>query len=275
MIWDLQHRLQPYFPEVSEKGEWNKREAFFRPHLQRASAIIAGTKTGKSEIERFYQINPERIHILPHPTPQFALDPPESDFSALEKFNLPPKYLFYPAQFWAHKNHVLILKALQILKSKYGISQSVVFCGSDQGNLKYVKNTVRELQLESQVYFVGFVTRNELVDLYRNALAMTYVTYFGPENLPPLEAFALGCPVICSKVPGSTEQLGDAALFVDPGNEEQLAETIARVRRDPKLVSELQQKGRIRAKSFTPENFVTGVFELLDGFEKIRRSWGF
>ena len=58
--------------------------------------------------------------------------------------------------------------------------------------------------------------RPELIALYRHALALTFVSYFGPDNLPPLEAFALGCPVITSAIEGVDEQLGNAALYVNP-----------------------------------------------------------
>ena len=122
--------------------------------------------------------------------------------------------------------------------------------------------------------FLGFVSQNELVDLYRNALTLTYVSYFGPENLPPLEAFALGCPVIAANVNGAAEQLGDAALFIDPNSPEEIADAIQTMHTDKHLRGELVMRGLTRAQSWTGENFVRGVFSILDDFETIRRSWG-
>jgi glycosyltransferase involved in cell wall biosynthesis len=89
----------------------------------------------------------------------------------------------------------------------------VVFCGSDKGNESYIKQMAAELDLADQVKFLGFVPQEDLCSLYRNAFALTYVTFNGPNGLPPLEAFALGCPVVASKILG--EQLGDGALLVD------------------------------------------------------------
>src|SRR5207237_6148870 len=72
-VWDLQHRLQPYFPEVGQEKQWEKREQLYATTLRRASFVITGTEAGKADIELFYQVPTERIKILPLPTPQFAL----------------------------------------------------------------------------------------------------------------------------------------------------------------------------------------------------------
>ena len=113
-----------------------------------------------------------------------------------------------------------------------------------------------------------------MVGLYRNAFALTYLTFFGPENLPPLEAFALGCPVIASDVAGAQEQLGECALLVDPKSPEEIASAIKSLRDDPDLRKTLVDCGFSRASRFTGRDYVRGVFRILDEFEPIRRCWG-
>ncbi|NVM22073.1 MAG: glycosyltransferase family 4 protein [Desulfobacterales bacterium] len=273
-VLDLQHRLQPWFPEVSAKGLWRRREEHYATAMRRASAVITGTESGKAEIVQFYQVPPERIKLIPHPTPRFALDAPkENNKEMLTKYHIPEGYLFYPAQFWPHKNHVTLLLAVRILREKHDLILPVVFAGSDGGNLQHVRRVVDELGLSTQVYFLGFVPRQDLVGLYRNALVLTYLTFFGPENLPPVEAFALGCPVIASNVPGALEQLGDAALLVDPKDEEQIAGAIKRLHDDPALRDTLVSRGLSRASKWTAEEFVKSVFSLIDEFEPVRRCW--
>ncbi|HEX8136560.1 MAG TPA: glycosyltransferase [Pyrinomonadaceae bacterium] len=274
-VWDLQHRLQPWFPEVSARGTWRRREQFYATYLRRAAAVIAGTEAGRQEIERFYQVPPARIHVLPHPTPQFALDAlPCDGAEVLGRLRLPPGYLFYPAQFWSHKNHANLLLAVLRLRERYGSAPPVVFVGSDKGNQAYIGRLAAELGLAGQVHFPGFVSRRDLIALYRNALALTYLSFFGPENLPPLEAFALGCPVIAADVSGAREQLGEAALLVDPTDVEQIAETLNSLLTEAGLRSALVQRGLARASSWTGRDFVQGVFSILDGFAPIRRCWG-
>lgn len=273
-VWDLQHRLQPWFPEVSSNGGWQYREKLYATAIPRASAVIVGVEPGKEEIVRFYRVPPERVKLIPHPTPRFALRVSrDSGKEVLAKYHIPKGYLFYPAQFWPHKNHVGLLLAVNLLRDKYDLVLPMVFVGYDKGNLQYVRRVVGELGLSTQVHFLRFVPQEDLVGLYRNAFALTYLTFFGPENLPPLEAFALGCPVIASNVSGAQEQLGDAALLVDPRDEEQIAMAIKSLYDDPALRQTLVQRGLERAAKWTGEDFVKSVFAILDDFESLRRCW--
>ena len=270
IVLDLQHRKQPWFPEVSEYSEWATRERLQAPFLRRAAAVIVGTQVGKEEVVSFFQVPPERIFLLPHPTPAYALEAAHQKQSPLE--GLPPGYLFYPAQFWAHKNHVNLLLALKQLKDE-GLRIPLVLVGSDFGNKAYVEETIEGLGLGDQVTILGFVDTSSITALYQNALALTYVTFFGPENLPPLEAFAMGCPVIASDVDGAFEQFGDAAMLVDPTKPEDIAAAIRKVHSDEKLRHRLVSRGSRRATSWTAEDFVRGAFGILDGFEPVRRAW--
>ena len=88
----------------------------------------------------------------------------------------------------------------------------LVLVGDDKGQAGHVASLVREMGLSDSVHQLGFVETEELVALYRGAHSLLYLS-FGPENLPPLEAYALGCPVVASDVPGAREQLGEAALL--------------------------------------------------------------
>ena len=274
IVWDLQHRLQPWFPEVSSGGTWRQRESFYGEYLRRATFIIAGTDAGRMEIERFYQVTSNRIKILPHPTPAFTLNAKPSDVdSVLKKYGLSRNYLFYPAQFWSHKNHVNLLLAAAALKRDHEIDLPVVFVGSNKGNEEYVRTFASQLQPAIQAAFLGFVPLEDLVALYRAAFALSYVTFFGPENLPTLEAFALGCPVVASDVSGAREQLGDAALFVDPRNPIEIAGAIKKLYDDDNLRRTLIDKGRARAERWTAKDFVRGVFSAFDEFEPVRRCW--
>ena len=208
IVWDLQHRLQPSFPEVSAGGMGEHREAFYSQVLKRATFVVVGTEAGKKEVQMFYGVPDDKIRMLPHPTPSFALDESAAT-NELAKYNLPPNYVFYPAQFWSHKNHAAIVKAVAHLNKIDNLRLPVVFTGSDQGNERCVRELVDQLQLRDQIFFLGHVSRPTLKALYQSALCLCYVSFFGPENLPPLEAFGLGCPVIAADVPGASEQLAE------------------------------------------------------------------
>jgi glycosyltransferase involved in cell wall biosynthesis len=129
------------------------------------------------------------------------------------------------------------------------------------------------LQLEDQVHFLGHVSRDTLKALYQNAFALCYASFSGPENFPPLEAFALGCPVIAADIPGASEQLGDAALLVNPANELEIAEALKSLFQDKAKRENLIARGKERARRFTGSDFAKGILDLLDEFQPIRRCW--
>ena len=132
---------------------------------------------------------------------------------------------------------------------------------------------VKEINLSKQVYFLGFVPLSDMSSLYRNAFALSFMSFFGPDNLPPLEAMALGCPVIAANVSGAKEQLGEAALLVDPKKPEEIAFAIKSLYDDSILRQNLIEHGLIRANSWTAEDYIKEIFSVLDDFEAIRRCW--
>lgn len=271
-VVDLEHRLQPWFPEVSGNGIWELRESIYTRTLRRASVVIAGTEASRQEIERFYHVPTERIRLLALPTPRYALSVPASQVVDVRvKFGVPGGYLFYPAQFWSHKNHANLLVAVRKLRDEHNLIFPVVFVGSKQTNESYVRQLVHDLGLQNQIHFLGFVSSEDLTELYRQAFALTFVSFFGPDNLPPLEAFALGCPVIASSV--AHEQVGEAAILVDPRSSDQIASAIKSLYDDVKLRKTLIQRGREIALRWTGYDYVRAVFSILDEFEPIRRCW--
>jgi glycosyltransferase involved in cell wall biosynthesis len=265
-MWDLQHLEQPWFPEVSADGEWELRQVFFSRYVPRATRIIVPNDAGREELLRHFHVGPERVLVLPHPTPEFARRAAASPERASAPA-VPAPYLVYPAQFWAHKNHATLLRMLARLPE-----YTLALVGADKGYLDHVQGIARELGVMERVRFLGFVETAELATLYRGAHALVYLSFFGPENLPPLEAFALGCPVVQADVPGAREQLGDAALFVPPTDEAAAADAVRQLE-DAGLRGRLIEAGRERAAVYSADAYVRGVLDFLDEFEPVRSCW--
>ena len=272
-LWDLQHRFQPFFPEVSVAGIWDKREQFYGYFLRRAAYCITGTETGKREIQYLYQLAGSRVRAFPLPTPKFALEAASSSIDVKSRFGIGMDYIFYPAQFWPHKNHANLILALKWLKEQRGLEIVLALSGSDKGNLSFVKSFAEQQGMTDQVRFLGFVSEEELVALYRQSVALTFVTYFGPDNIPPLEAFALGCPVIASAVEGAREQYGDAVVHVDPSDPEAIGQAVWDLHSDESLRERLIEAGFERARRWTSADYVKGMFKLFDEFSTVRRNW--
>ena len=269
--WDLQHRINPIFPEI--RNSWVERENIYRKTLPQASRIITGTEQGKQEIASFYGVAVERIVVIP-----FELVHPFGGIEATLPEAVPfpsGSFLFYPAQFWPHKNHITILQCVAELK-RQGIHVNAVMSGADRdkiGTLSYLQRECRSLGISEQVCFPGFVTDGELKWLYRNALCLVFASFFGPDNLPPIEAMSQECPVIASAVPGALEQLGDAAILIEPGNELQMVDAVKRIRTNEKLRSTLVSKGIKLVDTLKSSGYAQEVTKQINDLERYVRCW--
>ena len=260
----------PLFPEVSLKRQYEKREKNFTQPLQRASMIFVGNEEGKNNICTYYNVDRDKVKIVSMPTPMdiFSLKP---DLNILDKLGIRQgEYVYYPAQFWAHKNHIRIIKAIKNLKDR-GYNIKVVFSGADKFNQKYIENKVKEYGIEDRVIFAGFVTREELMALYQNAHALVYASLLGPDNIPPLEAMALKCPAIVSDLAGHVEQFGDNAIFFKSTDENDLADKIASINKE-KLFDKMENAYNM-ARNRNFDNYVKNAFIKIDELSKYFECW--
>ena len=274
-VWDLEHRKQPYLPEASYTGfTWNAREQAYRAVLPRASFVVTGTETGKQEIVRFYGVDEPRVRVIPMPAPPAQGEKtPSRDAAVLRKFGLAGDFILYPAQFFPHKNHYNLLRALDILRREHGIRINLVLTGTDRGNRHYVHEAIDQLGLSELVFDLGFIPRDDLRALYQNALALVFVSLMGPDNVPPLEAFVWGCPAIVGNIPGAKDQLGDAALLCRPTDPTDIAAKIKELITNDARRHQLFAAGAAVAAKRTPEAYIEKIIEILDEFEPICRAW--
>lgn len=265
VIHDLQHRLQPEFPEVNADGQDQEREYIFQNGIKYANIVIVDSEVGKEDVLRLYKhtgISKDRIEILPF-TPAYYLKSLSSKIRNQQikfKYKMPSKYIFYPAQFWPHKNHKRIIQALALLHKKYNINIYVVFTGSAMTKLQ--KETLHECLAEAKKHNLshlvqnpGYISNEEISYFYAHAQALVMPTFFGPTNIPVLEAWQYGCPVITSDIRGIREQVGTAGLLVDPRSVTDIASAIYAIWTNDKLRKQLCERGKVRLARYTFEDY--------------------
>ncbi len=271
-VWDINHRIYSMYPEFSyTRFKFEGLDRNMSKSLGKASYVITGTEEGKREIENIYGVYPKKVRVIPFPTPTFSVPQTESD--DVNGHGRRKPYLFYPARFWPHKNHIVIVAALKVLRDRWGIDFDVVFSGADEGNLRHVLDFAEKMDVLDQVEHVGLVPTDDLVRLYREAFALVFAGAVGPDNLPPLEAMSLNCPVITTDVPGAREQFGDSVLYFNPHDEVELAERIKELMESTDLRDEKVQLGKARAESWTADDYVSEVLKIISEFQLISRSW--
>src|SRR5574344_250950 len=205
--WDIGHLSTFAFPELVMNGEFDHRSYYYSNIMPQALMIFCESVAGKEELIKYTHINEQRIRVVPIFAGECSslLVDTQTQMSTLKSYGLTKnQYFFYPAQFWAHKNHITLINAFQQFHTEYS-EYKLILTGSDKGNLQYILDVTKKLNLGDSVIFAGFVSNETIYTLYKNATALTMSSYFGPTNMPPLEALTLGCPIICTNIPGHKE----------------------------------------------------------------------
>lgn len=277
-LFDVLHitERERFLHDFAPDGEhaWQAREYLMRNLVRYATLIVAESEQGKANILRLYEqydVTEDRIFVLPL-TPAFFLGKDvnaEEKLRVRQKFSLPDHYFFYPAQFWPHKNHENIIRALGLLEREQGLQLHCVFCGSASGeyrerHIDFLLSLADELRLRSRLHLLGRVDDDDMSGLFAAADALVMPTFFGPTNIPPLEAWAFGCPVITSDYGGIAEEMGDAALLVNPQDPASIADALLQLYTDDVKREELIRKGRQRHAAFTQSDYLNCVESLLN-----------
>ena len=259
---DMQERFYPQFFTAAQLEE---RFFHYDWSLRMADAVIAVSDFTRQSCIDITGISGRKIRRVYHapdelPAPQM---PDGWDPSGWEKF------IFYPANFWEHKNHGNLLRALQRLRAE-GMSVRCIATGSLFGKEAEWRAATDAAGVSDLVRHLGRRPRAELSWLFRHARALVFPSLFEGFGIPVVEAMHVGCPVACSGVTGLPEIAQDDALYFDPTNVADIAHAIRRIWTDDALCTKLGEKGRQRATQFTAERLVAGHVE---AFELARRRY--
>ena len=248
-FWDMAHLEYPLFPECKENyHSISAREYIYKTLADQSLYIIADSQEGMRKFLKRYNVEEKKLKIIySEPSSQILKRKKVDDnFSTevLKKFELlNKKFIFYPAQYWAHKNHIYIIEAISLMEKK-NKELTAVFCGTDKNNLDYLKSFTKKLKLEKSIKFLDFLSEDELNELYKNSFAIVVPTYFGPTNHLPIEGFYFEKPVFYSNIWSDTEQVKDAVISIDLNNPNDLANKLLKFLSNKDLEEEFKQKSR-------------------------------
>jgi glycosyltransferase involved in cell wall biosynthesis len=263
MMPDVQHE---FFPEFFETPVLQWRRQTYGPSALNSDVLFTLSEHAKSTIVEKFQIDPSKIAVIHLDADSTFKKPlkstPSDAFLALK---LPQKYLYFPANFWPHKNHANVIEALRLAAAQGETDLHLVFSGSPAGS-ESIQADVNRLGLKDRVHFCGYLAKALIPEVYQNSLALLFATKFEGFGIPLLEAFYAGAPAITANSGSCVEVAGDAAVLVDPLSPESIAQGILRVARDPDLRQSLVKKGEARVKSFSWERAVALTDE---AFQKV------
>ncbi|MBQ4646547.1 MAG: glycosyltransferase [Candidatus Gastranaerophilales bacterium] len=270
-IRDVAHRILPHFPEFSTNSVFERMDKKLNLFLTGATRILTFNQVAKNDIVTLYDVIEENIETINLPYPNW-IEKVKPDENILRWNNLSKNnYIFYPAQFWSHKNHIRLILTAQILKEQ-NINLKIVFSGLDRGNKQYLIKQVEDLDLKDEILFLDYISQAQLAALYKNAYALAYPCLAGPDSIAALEALYFNCPVLIANHLGYNQQLKKAALYFNPLDETDIANKIQDLN-DLATKDDLINKGQALIKESTTQKYIDKFLNIMDSFYLTRQCW--
>jgi glycosyltransferase involved in cell wall biosynthesis len=264
MVVDLLHR--DYSLSISEE-EKHWREKYFSQMISYADRFqVISDYTGERLI-RHYGIAREKVFRTYLPI--------QDRLQVTEAARQPEKhFFFYPANFWPHKNHDVLLIAYQIYRHQAGPDAwDLVLTGGDDSRKLVLQQLAISLGIEDHVTFKGHISDKELARYFSSASALVFPSLHEGFGIPAVEAMRLGVPVLASDAGSLREVIGEAGLLVDSRKPLELAAAMYEIARSEEWRNELRRRGFKRAQAFSLEaevaRLATAFAEVLMSTKKI------
>jgi glycosyltransferase involved in cell wall biosynthesis len=227
-----------------------------------ADKIIAVSRETKADLMHFYKVPEKKIEVI-YPSVDAAFQKNvQADFSRLEKYSLPVKYILNVGSFFPRKNHKKLIEAFVIIKDK--VEEDLILVGSNGSIKNEIEAFIAANNLSKRVKIISGVANEDLPAIYQKASVFVFPSLYEGFGAPVLEALFSKVPVIASKGGAIEEAGGSNSIFIDPNNTHEIAEALLRVLSDVSLKNEMIEAGFNHAQSMTDTVFaakVMGVYK--------------
>jgi len=267
-VYDITPIRFPHFHLASNRFT----AAQLRRRLARADLVIVPSINTRKDLETL-GVPQEKVRTVPLGVSRSFRPLLQQDGrDVLRAIGLDREYLLAVGSLEPRKNLLRLLQAFRHLKDRCGIPHKLAVVGPRGWMDQAIYGSVQRLRLSDSVVFTGFVDEEVLNLLYNYATVLVYPSLYEGFGLPPLEAMAAGCPVVVSRVSSLPEVVGDAGLYFDPTDVDDIAGTVQRILESPELRSRLADLGRSRSREFSWEKTATATRMVYSEAIEIRRQ---
>lgn len=260
-VHDLEYLSSPKTLSAKDFKNKSKQMPYY---IKNADQIIAVSENTKNDIIKYYNIIPEKIHViyLSADSMYRPISPEEYNEKEIrKKYGLPDRYILYVGGLYYRKNILNMLKAYALVKRRTQIEHRFVLVGMKADALQEIMNAIQILNLENDVVFHGYVELGDMPFIYNLADVFMHVSIFEGFGLPPLEAMACGLPVLVSNTSSLPEVVGDAGMQANPFDVEEISNKLELLLNE-KVAWSYRQKGLERAKMFSCEKTAYETLEV-------------
>lgn len=250
-IYDLQYKT---YPEFFTPGDVAHRANTFNDAARRATALAAISDYSRQSAITHGALDPSRIQTIHLRLARRISPEAGQDTSVLERLGLAPaRYLVYPANFWKHKNHEMLLTAFGIAYRGGQLPGDIklVCTGAPGERRDWLMAAARTMGLGERVVFPGYLPNLELASVISHSAGVVFPSLYEGFGLPVIEAMAADVPVACSNIASLPEVAANAAIMFDPRIPDDIARAMAALVGDEEQRQQLVQAGRRRAEEFS------------------------
>ena len=275
VIYDLQHRT---YPEFFDRAERSERERTFQKVCNSADHLICISGYVRDKVLEHGTASADRVSVVPLcPMPHGPVAHMRSESIDVGKAQglLRGRYLLYPANFWRHKNHEILLIALAGFRARHSDSNLRLVCtGSPGPRLEWLRDVSARMGLRETVLFAGYVPDAAYQELLDGCRALVFPSLYEGFGMPVVEAMAAGRPVACSSTTSLPEVTAGAALLFDPRKPDEIVQAIERVEFDESLRRDLIERGSARAAALgVVEDVARQYLQVLSAARKGQRRY--
>lgn len=235
---------------------WPKYLAYrllFSQVARKAQKIIVPTEYVAKDLAKNEKIKDSKIEVIYEAVADSFNNTKANQKNAFElinKLGVRKPYLVYTGALYPHKNIEVVLRALAAHNNDKELDFTLVIVCARNAFAERIKKKILEYKLADQVIFAGFLSDQELIDLYSEAFCLVHPSKMEGFGLTGLEAMSKGLPVISSNSTCLPEVYNDACLYFDPDNEAQLIENLMQLKTSSKLYDELVDRGKKQAARY-------------------------
>jgi glycosyltransferase involved in cell wall biosynthesis len=268
------HDLIPLlFPEYTGRS---KKTRFFPVYKRimkrvanRADAIIADSECTRRDIVSTLSVPGEKVHPI-HLGVDEMFSEGETTGVIRRRFGVSGKMVLCVGRQDPYKNVLTAVKAFsRVLEQRKDLECSMLIVGERDPRYPEVGEYISQNNLHKKVFMTDYLSDEELVEAYREADVLLHLSLYEGFGLPPLEAMACGTPVVASDRASLPEVLGDAAVFTDPLNPSETADTVIAVLTDENARQQLIATGKEQAAKYKWTETARQVVSL---YEKVALS---
>ena len=234
-IPDFQHKN---LPEFFSKEELEKKDANFMEVTERSNPLVLSSEDARHDLEHFYphhKCRVEVVHFVSYIEPEIRAVTPEVEETVRAKFHLDKKYIYLPNQFWQHKNHLVAVQAIELLRRQGRLPDyDFVFTGNleDYRNPAYIerlKGIMQAPEVKDCIKLLGFVERTEQLAIMKNARFIVQPSLCEGWGTVLEDAKVLDKTVLLSDIPVHREQRNEKCHLFSANKPQQLADLMVKV----------------------------------------------